>query len=82
MISLSLFHTSLFACAQFAESAKLEHAIKANLGGWVMVCDISTNGAAHTSPGQRPGYVSSFHQARKARNNCCLAAEGGAVYGQ
>jgi hypothetical protein len=33
MISLSLFHSSLFACAQFAESAKLEQAIKANLRG-------------------------------------------------
>ena len=33
MISLSLFHPSLFACAQLAESAKLEQAIKANLRG-------------------------------------------------
>jgi hypothetical protein len=33
MISLSLFHSSLFACAQFAESAKLEQAINANLRG-------------------------------------------------
>ncbi len=33
MISLSLFHSPLFACAQSAESAKLEHAINANLRG-------------------------------------------------
>jgi hypothetical protein len=33
MIPLSLFHSSLFACAQFAESAKLEQAIKTNLRG-------------------------------------------------
>ena len=33
MNSLFLFHSSLFACAQFAESAKLEQAIKANLRG-------------------------------------------------
>jgi len=33
MITLSLFHSSLFACAQSAESAKLEQAIKANLRG-------------------------------------------------
>jgi hypothetical protein len=33
MITLSLFLSSLFACAQSAESAKLEHAIKANLRG-------------------------------------------------
>jgi hypothetical protein len=31
MILLSQFLSSLFACAQFAESAKLEQAIKANL---------------------------------------------------
>ena len=41
--------------AQFAESAKLEQAINANLRGWVMAGDIlSANGAAHASPGQRP----------------------------
>jgi hypothetical protein len=33
MITLSLFHSSLFACAQSAESAKLEPAIKSNLKG-------------------------------------------------
>jgi hypothetical protein len=33
MITLSLFHSSLFACAQSAESAKLEQAIKANPRG-------------------------------------------------
>ena len=27
----------------------------------------STNGAAYTSPGQRPGYESPFHQALKGR---------------
>jgi hypothetical protein len=42
----------------------------------------SANGAAHTSPGQRPGYAPSLHQALKGRPNRCLAAEGGAVYGQ
>jgi len=31
MISLSLFHSSLFACVKSAESAKQEQAIKANL---------------------------------------------------
>ena len=31
MISLSLFHSSLFACVQSAESAKRKQAIKANL---------------------------------------------------
>jgi hypothetical protein len=33
MITLSLFHSSLFACAQSAESTKLEQAIKVNLRG-------------------------------------------------
>ena len=33
MISLSLFHSSLFACAKSAESAKLEPAIKADMRG-------------------------------------------------
>lgn len=33
MISLFQFHSSLFSCAQFAESAKLEAAIRANLKG-------------------------------------------------
>jgi len=33
MISLFPFHFSLFLHAQFAESAKLEQAIKANLKG-------------------------------------------------
>ena len=42
----------------------------------------SANGAAHTGPGQRPGSASSFHQALKGRHNRCIAAEGGAVYGQ
>ncbi len=36
----------------------------------------STNGAAHTSPGQRPGYASSFHQALKGRHNGCIAPSG------
>lgn len=36
----------------------------------------SANGAAHTSPGQRPGYASSFHQALKGRHNRCLAPSG------
>ena len=36
----------------------------------------SANGAAHTSPGQRPGYASSFNQALKGRHNRCLAPSG------
>jgi hypothetical protein len=36
----------------------------------------STNGAAHVSPGQRPGYASSFNQALKGRPNRCLAPFG------
>ena len=36
----------------------------------------SANGAAHTSPGQRPGSASSFHQALKGRHNRCLAPSG------
>jgi len=33
MISLFQFHSTLFSCAQFAESAKLEAQIKRNLDG-------------------------------------------------
>ena len=36
----------------------------------------SANGAAHTSPGQRPGSASLFHQALKGRPNRCLALSG------
>jgi hypothetical protein len=36
----------------------------------------STDGAAHTSPGQRPGSASSFHPALKGRPNRCLAPSG------
>lgn len=36
----------------------------------------SANGAAHTSPGQRPGYAFPFHQALKGRPNRCLAPSG------
>ena len=36
----------------------------------------SANGAAHASPGQRPGSASSFHQALKGRHNGCLAPSG------
>ena len=36
----------------------------------------SANGAAHTSPGQRPGSAPSFHQALKGRPNRCLAPSG------
>ncbi len=36
----------------------------------------STNGAAHISPGQRPGYGASFNQALKGRPNRCLAPSG------
>jgi hypothetical protein len=36
----------------------------------------SANGAAHTSPGQRPGSASSFHQALKGRHHRCLAPSG------
>jgi hypothetical protein len=74
--------------AQFAESAKPEKAIKANLRGlgygefrtnvpnFANAAVFSANGAAHTSPGQRPGYAPSFHQALKGRHNCCLAPSG------
>lgn len=41
-----------------------------------MAVDFSTNGAAHISPGQRPGYASSFNQAQKGRPNRCLAPSG------
>ena len=41
-----------------------------------MAGDFSTNGAAHTSPGQRPGSASLFHQALKGRPNRCLAPSG------
>ena len=41
-----------------------------------MVGSLSTNGAAHTSPGQRPGYASSLRQALKGRLNRCLAPSG------
>ena len=37
---------------------------------------LSANGAAHASPGQRPGYASSFHPALKGRRNRCLAPSG------
>jgi hypothetical protein len=40
----------------------------------------SANGAAHTSPGQRPGYASSIHQALKGRHNRCLAPSGLAMF--
>ena len=41
-----------------------------------MAGDFSTNGAAYTSLGQRPGSASSFHQALKGRHNRCLAPSG------
>lgn len=41
-----------------------------------MAGEFSTNGAAHTSPGQRPGYASPFQQALKGRHNRCLAPSG------
>jgi hypothetical protein len=37
---------------------------------------LSTNGATHASPGQRPGYASPFHRALKGRHNRCLAPSG------
>jgi len=37
---------------------------------------LSANGAAHASPGQRPGSASSFHPALKGRHNRCLAPSG------
>lgn len=40
----------------------------------------STNGAAHSSPGQRPGHASSFHRALKGRPYCCLAPSGLAMF--
>lgn len=36
----------------------------------------SANGAAHASPGQRPGIASLIHQALKGRHNRCLAPSG------
>ena len=41
-----------------------------------MAGDFSANGAAHASPGQRPGYASLYHQALKGRHNRCLAPSG------
>ena len=38
--------------------------------------DFSANGAAHTSPGQRPGYASPHGPALKGRHNRCLALSG------
>jgi hypothetical protein len=40
----------------------------------------STNGAAHTSPGQRPGYASLFNQDLKGRPNRCLAPSGLGIF--
>jgi len=40
----------------------------------------SANSAAHTSPGQRPGSASSFHQALKGRHNRCLAPSGLGIF--
>jgi hypothetical protein len=36
----------------------------------------SSNGAAHTSPGQRPGFSSPYHRALKGRPNRCSAPSG------
>ena len=36
----------------------------------------SPNGAPYDSPGHRPGYASSFHQALKGRHNLCYAPSG------
>ena len=41
---------------------------------------LSANGAAHTSPGQRPGYAPSFHQALKGRHNRCFAPTGLGIF--
>ena len=40
----------------------------------------SAKGAAHTSPGRRPGSASSFHQALKGRHNRCLAPTGLGIF--
>ena len=37
---------------------------------------LNANGAAHASPGQRPGYAPSFQQALKGRHNRCHAPSG------
>ena len=37
---------------------------------------LSANGAAQASPGQRPGYASSFHPALKGRHHRCHAPSG------
>jgi len=59
---------------RFTERAKREQAIKANPRGGVMTDDLkptlarclSRNVASWDSPGQRPGYASTFHQALRA----------------
>ena len=40
----------------------------------------SANGAAHASPGQRPGYAPSFQQALKGRHNRYLAPSGLGIF--
>jgi hypothetical protein len=61
--SAKLEHLSSVAFPTFVALAKKvakDEAIKANLRRWDIAGDFSTNGAAHTSQGQRPGYASSF----------------------
>ena len=47
-----------------------------SMSSFVRPSRLSANGAAHASPGQRPGSASSFHPALKGRHNRCFAPSG------
>jgi len=47
-----------------------------SVSGLAWPSPLSANGAAHASPGQRPGSASSFHPALKGWPNRCLAPSG------